>query len=134
MTSATERIRAMLDERGVEYRIDDAKTVRVTKWEFGEHSSAMFTEYDDGECVFVTSGHTWTPEQAIAATLGRSNVGRYVGLRRGEYWERTENSDYYCGGCGWKVTDHDSYCPECGGALHKVVEPTTNDVDGEVDE
>ena len=46
------------------------------------------------------------------------NVGRYVGLRQGKYWERTENSDYYCGGCGWKVTDHDSYCPECGGALH----------------
>lgn len=47
------------------------------------------------------------------------NVGRYVGLRQGKYWERTENSDYYCGGCGWEVTDHDSYCPECGGALHK---------------
>ena len=48
------------------------------------------------------------------------NVGRYVGLRQGKYWERTENSNYYCGGCGWKVTDHDSYCPECGGALHKT--------------
>ena len=46
------------------------------------------------------------------------NVGRYVGLRQGECWERTENSNYYCGGCGWMVTDHDSYCPECGGALH----------------
>lgn len=48
-----------------------------------------------------------------------TNAGKYVGLRRGKCWERTENSDYYCGGCGWKVTDHDSYCPECGGALHK---------------
>lgn len=47
-----------------------------------------------------------------------SNVGKYVGLRQGNYWERSENSNYYCGGCGWKVTDHDSYCPECGGALH----------------
>ncbi len=26
--------------------------------------------------------------------LGRDNVGRYVGLRQGKYWERTENSDY----------------------------------------
>ena len=42
----------------------------------------------------------------------------YVGLVRGKQWERTEISDYYCGRCGWKVTDHDSYCPECGGALH----------------
>lgn len=56
----------------------------------------------------------------LRRTLGRDNVGRYVGLCQGKYWERTENSDYYCGGCGWKVTDHDSYCPECGGALHKA--------------
>lgn len=44
----------------------------------------------------------------------------YVGLVRGKQWERTEISDYYCGRCGWKVTDHDSYCSECGGALHKA--------------
>ena len=58
------------------------------------------------------------------------NAGRYVGLRQGKYWERTENSNYYCGGCGWKVTDHDSYCPECGGALHKsALESNTTTVD-----
>ena len=28
-------------------------------------------------------------------------------------------SEYYCGGCGWPVTDHDSYCRECGGKLHE---------------
>lgn len=54
-----------------------------------------------------------------------NNVGRYVGLRRGEYWERTESGEYYCGGCGWKVTDHDSYCPECGGALLDEVRERT---------
>jgi hypothetical protein len=58
--------------------------------------------------------------------LGRDNVGRYVGLRQGKCWERTENSNYYCGGCGWKVTDHDSYCPECGGALHKAALDSSN--------
>ena len=68
--SATDKLRRMLDERGVDYRTDDGKTVWATHWEFGKHSSAMFSEYDDGECVFVTSGHTWTPEQAIAVTLG----------------------------------------------------------------
>lgn len=46
----------------------------------------------------------------------------YVGLVRGKQWERKESSDYYCGKCGWKVTDHDSYCPECGGALHEGLE------------
>ena len=53
----------------------------------------------------------------------------YVGLVRGKQWERTEISDYYCGRCGWKVTDHDSYCPECGGALHKA----SNKPDGKFD-
>ena len=53
----------------------------------------------------------------------------YVGLVRGKQWERTEMSDYYCGRCGWKVTDHDSYCPECGGALHK----TSNKPDSKFD-
>ena len=63
------------------------------------------------------------------------NVGRYVGLRRGEYWERRENSEYYCGGCGWKVTDHDSYCPECGGSLHSTTAvPTAKRVRVTVDE
>lgn len=28
-------------------------------------------------------------------------------------------SEYYCGACGWPVSDHDSYCPECGGAFRK---------------
>lgn len=44
----------------------------------------------------------------------------YVGLVRGKQWERKQASDYHCGKCGYPVTDHDSYCPECGGALHKA--------------
>ena len=57
----------------------------------------------------------------------------FVGLVRGKHWERHEISDYYCGRCGWKVTDHYSYCPECGGALHeggvqKTRENTNDDV------
>ena len=70
MSSDTDRLRELLDEQSVEYRIDDARTVKSTSWEFGEHGNAMFTEYDDGDCAFVTSGNSWTPEQAIAVTLG----------------------------------------------------------------
>ena len=53
----------------------------------------------------------------------------YVGLVRGKQWERKESSDYYCGKCGWKVTDHDSYCPECGGALHRAPNQPTSQSD-----
>lgn len=118
MKSSTEVLRELLDERGAEYRFNES--TKVFEWHFegtdGE-GSAHATEVNGGINIIACS---LTPEQAIEATLGRGNAGRYVGLRQGEYWERTENSDYYCGGCGWKVTDHDSYCPECGGALHKA--------------
>lgn len=44
----------------------------------------------------------------------------YVGFKIGKARERKAYiSEYYCGGCGWPVSDHDSYCPECGGAFRK---------------
>lgn len=46
----------------------------------------------------------------------------YVGLKRGKVHESTEISEYYCGRCGYPVTDHDSYCRECGGAFQKGLE------------
>ena len=45
----------------------------------------------------------------------------YVGLKKGKIHESHVISEYYCGGCSWPVTDHDSYCPECGGALHEDI-------------
>ena len=44
----------------------------------------------------------------------------YVGFKIGKAMERKAYiSEYYCGACGWPVSDHDSYCPECGGAFRK---------------
>ena len=44
----------------------------------------------------------------------------YVGFKIGKARERKAYiSEYYCGGCGWPVSDHDRYCPECGGAFRK---------------
>ena len=44
----------------------------------------------------------------------------YVGFKIGKASERKAYiSEYYCGACGWPVSDHDSYCPECGGAFRK---------------
>lgn len=115
MTSATDRLRALLDERGMEYRTDDAETVKATHWKFGENGSAMFTEYDDGECVFVTSGCSWTPEQAIEATLGRGECeieplsALYVTLNQ---LDQTEWG--VCSNCGTASPIDATYCCECG--------------------
>lgn len=46
-------------------------------------------------------------------------MAKYVGFRQGKVHESHVISEYYCGGCGWPVTDHDSFCPECGGAFRK---------------
>ena len=44
----------------------------------------------------------------------------YVGFKVGKAKERKAyTSEYYCGKCGYPVSDHDSYCPECGGAFRK---------------
>lgn len=46
-------------------------------------------------------------------------MAKYVGFKRHKFHESHVVSDYYCGGCGYPVTDHDSFCPECGGAFHE---------------
>lgn len=44
----------------------------------------------------------------------------YVGFKLGKATKHHAYiSEYYCGGCGYPVSDHDSYCPECGGAFRK---------------
>lgn len=46
-------------------------------------------------------------------------MAKYVGFKIGKVHESHLISEYYCGGCGWPVTDHDSFCPECGGAFRE---------------
>lgn len=46
-------------------------------------------------------------------------MAKYVGLKVGKVHEGHVISEYYCGGCGYPVTDHDSFCPECGGAFRE---------------
>jgi len=46
-------------------------------------------------------------------------MAKYVGFKQGKVHENHVISEYYCGGCGYPVTDHDSFCSECGGAFHK---------------
>ena len=55
-------------------------------------------------------------------------MSKYVGFRLGKVHESHVISEYYCGGCGWPVTDHDSFCPECGGAFREC---DASDLDAE---
>jgi hypothetical protein len=114
--SATERLRELLDERGV-------------KW-WPMHNNGYYRERDT---EFVVNGkkhtaHEWgdglavynlTPEQAIAATLGRGTcqfktVKRFIDARR----DRADMCE--CDRCGYRCArgfiqdERFKYCPNCG--------------------
>ena len=102
-SSATDELRRLLDERGVEwdYGIGGAYTT-----EFSANGVMLnFRDWGDG----VICSTILTPEQAIAATLGRTchNVSKWVNV-------------FECSECGF---DYDfitepyqgpNFCPNCG--------------------
>ena len=117
MTSATERLRALLDERGVEYTIDHG--YREFFWDFGEtgtvRASAVGTK---GLVQMIVTGVT--PEQAVAATLGPGTCKPIISDNLAES-EGTGDAWADCSECGhllFVLTDPNSqppnYCPSCG--------------------
>ena len=86
----TDELHKMLTKAGVEYRFNDA--TKVFEWHFDGtdgKGSAHATEVDGGINIIACS---LTPEQAIAATVGRDNsvvVHRLEQLRGGHFsWPR----------------------------------------------
>lgn len=110
MTSATDELRRLLDERGVE-------------WEDHSGSIEQRTVYrtPNGWCYVSTANDKWlsyveyhdmTPEQAIDATLGRGTCNETI---INHHWRG-------CGSCGyiWEFMygigkcERPRYCPTCG--------------------
>jgi len=120
-TSATERLRALLDERGVEWwQSVNMLGCVFTRWYsplFSDEMVAM--ENGDGELELFS--HLMTPEQAIAATLGS-----------GTCHDEGDPSDFCCSECGMRmftetndtytmiaadertIIKSPNYCPNCG--------------------
>lgn len=123
--SATDTIRAMLDERGVEWwQSANMLGCIFTRWYsplFGDEVVAM----ENGEEGLVLFDHFMTPEQAVEATLGRgtcrnvrsadhtiafecSECGCWVAYD--EYWE---TGIYVLHETGQEHI-HPRFCPNCG--------------------
>lgn len=118
MTSATERLRALLDERGVE-------------WEDHSGSIEQRTVYmtPNGWCYVSTANDKWlsyveyhdmTPEQAVEATLGRGTCeveGYDDGMDEGMdgEWFAYAPPTWYLS-CGHEIysSERPHYCPNCG--------------------
>ena len=109
--NATERLRALLDERGVEH--EDAsykRKVPITVW---DSDGAMFCFVDDFDKTDLHVENC-TPEQAIAATLGSGTCEvEYVNDWMGWHCLKCDNikqglkdqKPNYCPNCGRKVKE-----------------------------
>lgn len=107
--TATDELRRLLDERGVEYETDDRNGLRETIW----CGVAAFQLSPTAKMTMIV-----TPEQAIAATLGGGECelheceGSFSALNR-PVWRCD------CGTFMTQYTDATTYhkprfCPNCG--------------------
>lgn len=110
--SATDELRALLDERGVEWRtcfVDDAVH---TMW---DDAACWFTEFKDGTTVWgkVMEG---SPAQAVEATLGPEMCKIVSTTTDGLVSEHPKKwVQLSCGHwCGLPGFDKPNYCPVCG--------------------
>lgn len=67
--TATDKLRRMLDERGVEWGANDTYRLLVTSCHDASGHSWAFMEHKDGSFSKLTA-YRLTPEQAVAAALG----------------------------------------------------------------
>lgn len=125
-SSATEELRRLLDERGVEWIGTSFSTPakgHPTNTSLGEeHHEATFIEYDDGNVLRLFD---LTPEQAVEATLGRGTceiLGYDDGYDEGLDGEMYQYADpRYFLSCEHEAYGSvvPNYCPVCG---RKVVD------------
>lgn len=112
MSSATDELRRLLDERGVEYETYDPPYPEfstptsdiTTRW-----GNASYREWPNGTISFSARGTA--PEQAISATLGPGTCHN-----ESEYPQMF----FYCSECGCAhkrnraYVDMPRFCPNCG--------------------
>ena len=113
--TATDDLRRLLDERGVEWEEVDGHTL----WwgESDHHQASAFSSILFGESERVHLNAMVTPQQAIDATLGRGTCRNIDPLRDFE-----DNEEFTCSECGYSngyELGVPRYCPNCG---RRVVE------------
>ena len=131
--SATDELRRLLDERGVEWQAYELNPFeKTTSWDIdasdpAHEVCASLDEFDSG----TTLMRFWncTPEQAIAATLVTPRTTHAIIVSD----ESTDCATGHCKCelCGQPIDPWDRFCRWCGA---RVVEPTTNGVGAEVDD
>ena len=110
--SATERLRALLDERGVEWEGEtDEDGWAFTRWHGFEDTGWLASSDELCGLLDLRGRYLFTPEQAVAATLGpgtcRWEPADHV--TEGEWWN-TECGESFT----WEPYGTPNFCPGCG--------------------
>lgn len=103
--SATDELRRLLDERGVEWGTGFGGH---TLWT-GRHGIEW--RWDKQEGILAMYSHAITPEQAIEATLGRTCEVEDTSFDELDMYPHTWLS---CGHHTLLMPSEINYCPECG--------------------
>jgi len=103
--TATDELRQMLDERGVEWW---EAIPRKTKWHSPVLGGPVAVSEWNGKMVLDAGYVNVTPEQAIAATL------------RAETCKADETDTWTCECVGRQLTVHVMECSACGGTYEHV--------------
>ena len=119
--TATDELRRMLDERGVEYATDDNNASNVTMWTTQNGGWAFDCDYMEplnakpgtigAKTELMIYGYT--PEQAVVATFGRPKAKAHPY----GYEPDTGAFDVTRCECGCLNDISATYCNECGGEI-----------------
>lgn len=116
--AGTDELRKLLDERGVEYYLLDESIVRLTMWQTCYEGLRHECQFDERHGESKLEIWDCTPEQAIAATLGRGacrsttpdDAWCFACSECGKSFPRDElhlahnhGEINYCPNCGWRV-------------------------------
>lgn len=104
--TATERLRQLLDERGVKWgRLVDSRGIIGTFWWVNHDQCSALEGADDIPIGKLSVQANLTPERAVEATLGRGTCK--VVSKPCDMWECE------CGKAWWQ-SGAPNYCPSCG--------------------
>jgi len=111
--TATERLRQLLDERGVEWGrlVDSHGIIGTFWWDSNNDQCSALEGADDIPIGKLSVQANLTPEQAVEATLGRGTC--HVAYKHPEY---PCSNDEICSKCGasFYFIGEVNYCPNCG--------------------
>lgn len=114
--TATDELRRLLDERGVEYKLSAWSYGSAVWWR--DSSGTLWRAHDNenDDLLSFYAYNSITPEQAIDATLGRGTC--HAVWEADAMTEDERVGEYVCSECGETFNDGHGefprYCPGCG--------------------